>query len=202
MKAVYVYRLTSDTGLAPCVKNGLLTLACCKGGQIRGEKVISTGLRYRIGTKRKQDGVDYSADDVYILGIFQDKMLYIAKVDNVITMEEYYNGTSKGRTDDIYSINNGKLERNKWLQKEEVHTEPGRIMRDLAGKYVLLSKDFVYLGKDAVDVRLLKKYIPRYQETKFYKNKDAEIIISECLKCDDGKSHMPTTPFRKSGGCR
>lgn len=86
MKAVYVYRLTSDTGLAPCVKNGLLTLACCKGGQIRGEKVISTGLRYRIGTKRKQDGVDYSADDVYILGIFQDKMLYIAKVDNVITM--------------------------------------------------------------------------------------------------------------------
>lgn len=161
MKAVYVYRLTSDTGLAPCVKNGLLTLACCKGGQIRGEKVISTGLRYRIGTKRKQDGVDYSADDVYILGIFQDKMLYIAKVDNVITMEEYYNGTSKGRTDDIYSINNGKLERNKWLQKEEVHTEPGRIMRDLAGKYVLLSKDFVYLGKDAVDVRLLEKYIPR-----------------------------------------
>ena len=34
MTYLYIYRLTSDTGLAPCVDNGLLSLACCKGGQI------------------------------------------------------------------------------------------------------------------------------------------------------------------------
>lgn len=33
MTYLKMYRLTSDTGLAPCAENGLLSLACCKGGQ-------------------------------------------------------------------------------------------------------------------------------------------------------------------------
>ena len=45
MTHVYVYRLTSDTGLAPCAENGLFSLAVCKGGQIRGQEIIHTGLR-------------------------------------------------------------------------------------------------------------------------------------------------------------
>ena len=48
MTYLYIYRLTSDTGLAPCVDNGLLSLACCKGGQIRNDKAIHAGLRYRM----------------------------------------------------------------------------------------------------------------------------------------------------------
>ena len=48
MTYLYIYRLTSDTGLAPCVDNGLLSLACCKGGQIRNGKAIHAGLRYRM----------------------------------------------------------------------------------------------------------------------------------------------------------
>lgn len=34
-KVIYAYRLVDDTGFAPCVDNGLLSLACCKGGQVR-----------------------------------------------------------------------------------------------------------------------------------------------------------------------
>lgn len=44
-KIVFTYRLTNDTGFAPCVDNGLLTLACCKGGT----KTVKRGLRYFIG---------------------------------------------------------------------------------------------------------------------------------------------------------
>ena len=35
MTGLYIYRLTDDSGFAPCVENGLLSLVCCKGGPIR-----------------------------------------------------------------------------------------------------------------------------------------------------------------------
>ena len=73
MTYLYIYRLTSDTGLAPCVHNSLLSLACCKGGQIRNGKPIHTGLRYRIGSKH--DGADYNNDKVYLLGTHNNKFL-------------------------------------------------------------------------------------------------------------------------------
>ena len=63
MTKLFIYRMTSDKGLAPCVDNGLLSLACCKGGQVRNGKPIKTGLRYRIGSKRESD---YEKDDVHI----------------------------------------------------------------------------------------------------------------------------------------
>lgn len=44
-KIIFTYRLTHDTGFAPCVDNGLLTLACCKGGT----ETVKRGLRYFIG---------------------------------------------------------------------------------------------------------------------------------------------------------
>ncbi len=69
MTYLFMYRLAVDTGLAPCVDNGLLSLACCKGGQIRNGKPINTGLRYRIGNKNE---CDYTKDDVYILGTYKN----------------------------------------------------------------------------------------------------------------------------------
>lgn len=199
MAWVYVYRMTSDTGLAPCVEKGLLSLACCKGGQMRGEKIIHTGLRYRIGAKKD---ADYETDNVYLLGIHKDKMVYFAKVTSVVMMEEYYNGISKGRTDDIYSVKAGKLIRNNHLRDKEVHTEDDRIKRDIAGRYVLLSDDYIYLGRDAVYIDALKKYIPKFQETKKYTGNEAEEIITECFKRRDNKKHIPMEPFVAKGGCK
>ena len=198
MATLYMYRMTDDSGLAPCVENGLLSLACCKGGQIRNGKVVNTGLRHLVG-KRYFKG---QKDDVYIVGTYQDKLLYCARVTDVITMGEYYSGMSKGRTDDIYCIKNGKLERNNHLYKERVHIEDYRVIKDLAGLYVLLSDDYIYLGRDAVHVDVLDEYNPKYQETKTYTGEKAEKIISACLKQRDEKNHAPTKPFPKKGGCR
>ena len=36
-KIIFTYRLTHDTGFAPCVDGGLLSLACCKGGAPTGK---------------------------------------------------------------------------------------------------------------------------------------------------------------------
>ncbi len=199
MTHLFIYRMTSDTGFAPCVDNGLLTLACCKGGQIRAGKIIHTGLRYRIGARC---GVDYTTENVYVLGTYENKFLYLARVKNVITMEEYYSGVSTGRTDDIYSMKDGILVRNDKLYKEEVHIEDGRIIRDLAGKYVLVSDDYIYLGRDAVFIDLIAKKNARFQETKSYHGESAEGIIEECLKYRDGRQHEPIAPYNKRGCCR
>ncbi len=193
---VYIYRLTSDTGLAPCVDNGLFSLAVCKGGQLRNGKPVNTGLRWRIGSEN-----EYSTRPVFILGTYKDRLLYLAKVTKVVTMKDYFSGMSVGRTDDIYSYKDGVLERNQHLRKQEIHTETGRIIRDLAGEYVILSDDFVYLGRDAVYVDEIKEFFPEFQETKTYTGDIAAEIITVCEKYGDKKRHLPHEPLiPKCGG--
>ncbi|WP_155243702.1 hypothetical protein [Butyrivibrio fibrisolvens] len=200
MTCLFIYRMTSDTGFAPCAENGLLSLACCKGGQIRGEKTINTGLRYRIGAKK--NSIDYAKDDVYIMGTYKNKMLYLAKVTSVVTMEQYYSGMSKGRTDDIFSLKDGKIIRNDWLKEYDVHTDPGRVLRDLAGKYVILSDDYIYLGEDAVYIESVVKNNAKFQETKLYVDETAKKIISDCENYRDNNTHIPNEPYIKHGGCK
>lgn len=199
MTSVYVYRLTADTGLAPCVKDGLLSLAVCKGGQMRGDKIVNTGLRYWVGSKK---AADFSKEKVYIIGTYKNKLLYLARVTNVIPMIEYFDGRSKGRTDDIYSVVKKKIVRNKNLRKENIHTEADRIAKDFAGEYVLLSDDYIYLGCDAVQDELIARYNARFQETKKYTGRVAERLVKECQKYADGKKHVPHSPFTKIGGCK
>ncbi len=199
MTYLYVYRLTSDTGLAPCVDNGLLSLAVCKGGKMRGDKIIHTGLRHRIGVKRD---ADYEKDKVYILGTYENNVLYLARVTNVVTMTDYFSKMSKGRIDDIYDVVKGDLVRNKNLRKEDVHTEPTRRIKDFAGEFVILSDDFTYLGRDAVFSPLVDQYNARFQETKLYSGAIAEKIVKECKKLSDGGKHMPHKPYGKNGGCK
>lgn len=195
MTHLYMYRLTSDTGLAPCVQDNLLTLSVCKGGKIRDGKEIHTGLRYEIGSRF---GSDYKDDEVYILGIYKNKLLYLARVTEVLTMKEYFGKKSKGRTDDLYTLRNGKLLRNKQLFKEGIHTDE-QCRRDIAGEFVLLSKYYTYLGRDAKEVALVTQYGPKFRETKHYIGKDADRIIKACQKVADREEHLPNSPFKK--GC-
>ena len=87
------------------------------------------------------------------------------------------------------------------LQKEEVHTDPGQNIRDIAGEYTLLSNDFIYLGRDAVDIDIVSEKNALTRETKYYKGEEAERIIQACISCKDGKVHLPHEPFAKGGGC-
>ena len=193
---LYIYRLTSDTGLAPCVDNGLFSLAVCKGGQIRKGVPCNTGLRHLIGSRG-----EYKLGKVYILGTFHDKFLYLARVTDVVTMDEYFNGMSKGRTDDIYDFVKEKLVRNNHFKKEKIHTEHDRIIKDIAGQYVVLSNDYIYLGEDAIYIEIVKKYNAKFQETKTYTGDVAERIIKECMKYKDKKKHKSHEPLSsKCGG--
>lgn len=199
MTYLYMYRLTSDTGLAPCVDNGLLSLAVCKGGQIRNGRPCHTGLRYRIGSNK--DGFDLKNDKVYVLGTYKSKFLYLARITEIKTMLEYFANMAKGRTDHIYNVKKGELVRNNNLRKQKVHLESEKHIRDLAGKFILLSDEFVYLGKDAVSVELVSIYGARFRETKFYKGQTADDIIEACLAYSDNKKHTPNNPFKTNCGC-
>lgn len=192
---LYIYRLTSDTGMAPCVDNALFSLAVCKGGQIRKGVPCNTGLRHFIGSRE-----EYKSGNIYVLGTFHDRFLYLARVTDVVSMDEYYNGMSKGRTDDIYDFVKGKLVRNNHFKKEKIHTEQDRIIKDIAGQYVILSDDFIYLGEDAVYIDIVKKYNARFQETKTYTGDVAEQIIKECKKYKDKKKHKPHEPLSSKCG--
>ena len=197
MTYVYMYNLVVDTGLAPCVENGLLSLACCKGGT---KDEIKTGIRYWIGEKR--DG-DYKKDKIYVVGMCDGKFLYIARITDVVPMIDYYadNSCHKGRNDDIYDVKNGKLIRNNRHTKDKVHTDNDQQIRDKTGIYVLLSNDFIYLGKDALADKYIKSKAPITRETKQYSSEDGDTageIIKTCWKYNDGKEHKPTSPI---GGC-
>lgn len=186
---LYIYRMTTDSGVAPCVGNGMLSLAVCKGGQIRKGVPCNTGLRHLIGRLG-----EYTSRKVYVLGTYHDRFLYLARVTKVKAMEEYFNGISEGRMDDIYDLKKGKLVRNNHLKKQGVHTEPDRIVKDIAGQYVLLSDDYIYLGKDAVYIDVVKEYNAKFQETKTYTGKVADRIIKECRKHKDKSEHEPNEP--------
>ena len=153
-KIVFTYRVTHDTGFAPCVDNGILTLACCKGGT----ETVQRGLRYFVGRffeENLQENVG-----VYVSGIYDNKLLYIAKIDKAITMKEYFNNKKyKNRLDQIYRLNGEVLERDPNRLKG-VHDNEHSNKCDINGKYVLISENFVYLGKDAikVDEDILKFY--------------------------------------------
>ena len=192
MTYLYIYRLSTDKGLAPCVQDGLLSLACCKGGRCNG---VSTGIRYWIGSKL--DGTDYSVDDIYLLGLYRSKFLYLAKVTDVVTMTEYYQKMSKDRADDIYSLENGQLIRNNKLRKEGIHLNKDDNTRDILGKYVLLSNDYIYLGKDAVKIDIALKNAPGSRGQRLIQGDIAKEIIKECLKYRDGKEHLPNEPLKK-----
>lgn len=196
MTRLFMYRLSDDTGLAPCVQDGLLSLAVCKGGQIRNGKSINTGLRYWIGSRFT---TDYKKDKVYILGTYHNKFLFIANITEVMTMEDYYHGKSKNRLDNLYSLNEGSLHRNRFLFKEGIHTQE-QVLRDIAGKYVLLSDKYIYLGRDAIANYLINKYGAKTRETKEYTGKIAEKIINECEQYRDYKVHFPHNPLSNCCG--
>jgi len=194
---IYAYRLTDDTGCAPCIfdlngkHTGVLTLACCKGGRINNEgkaneKEIFTGLRHSIG-KDYKDAIKHGKTIVYLLGIYKNKLLYFAQVTEVITMAEYFAPNSKyrNRLDCIYDWLNDKFSRNDNNPKFHPKNDTGRHRRDWLGNYVLISNLFAYFGKksSAIPQNLLA-ILPKGQDCKNYAGDSSEgkLIMDEVSK--------------------
>jgi len=154
---IYAYRLTSDTGFAPCIfdrdrkSTELLTLACCM------EK-----LRHTIG-KHYASEVDAGQARIYVMGTYNDRLLYFAKITKIVSMKDYFaeNSPYKNRLDNIYDVlSDGSLTRN--ANPIKVHCETEELESDSSGKFVLISDCFAYWGVESKEIpQNLQKILPR-----------------------------------------
>lgn len=182
-KLLYAYSVPHDSGNAPCVFNNnekptkLLTLSCCKGGKFYKNKPNRFGgLRYHIGNLYMQCNNEY---DFYILGMYKNEFLYFCRITDVKEMEDYYSqNIYKDRKDFIYTYdmylsynkqfgvnyiphlvrnNNNPL----FHPKEIKGSFNKQLVKDLIGKYVLLSDKFVYFGDKSPQIDFLKTYLTK-----------------------------------------
>ena len=130
---IYVYKMTTDNGGAPCVRNALLSLAICKPDIRRMAKTGS--IIFGFG------GKDYD-----------ERLLYVARVTDKSPTGSYYRDSRYSkRPDCIYEL--GKDGKTPELRKAaKYHTKSDERKRDVGIAFekadVLLSDDFRYFGRD------------------------------------------------------
>jgi len=129
----FVYKMTNDSGAAPCVEGRVLSLAICKP-QIRKSARVGDII---FGFAAKSLHPD-------------NRLIYVAKVTEVVPDGRYYKDQRfKGRKDRIYAYRDGGyVRRNNAL----FHARPEDLVHDLgagpghAAAVVLLSGEFRYFG--------------------------------------------------------
>jgi hypothetical protein len=134
---IYLYKMTADTGGAPCVANGLLSLAICKP-KIR-QRASKGDLIFGFAAKSM-------ARD--------NRLIYAARVTKKLSGGTYYKTKRfAGRSDCIYDWRAGRFN---W-KSGSLHHGPRHLTHDIGDHPdyrradVLLSSDFRYFGKDGRD---------------------------------------------------
>lgn len=124
---IYVYKMVTDNGGAPCVSNGVLSLAICKP-MIRKMAEVDS-LIFGFGGKN-----------------YEQRLIYIAFVTDKLR-GDYYRKYSK-RHDCIYREANGEAH---IRSDARYHSSGDQLQHDVGSTFeradVLFSKDFRYLGK-------------------------------------------------------
>jgi hypothetical protein len=132
MKAnIYVYKMVTDNGGAPCVWRGLLSLAICKP-KIR-RSAGKHDVVFGFGGKR-----------------YNERLIYIAKVTDKESNGRYYRKSEYSRRPDcIYKSVGGRARRK---GRARYHNASDQRKRDVGIRFqradVILSKDFRYFGKN------------------------------------------------------
>ncbi|GAB3727091.1 hypothetical protein GCM10028862_03190 [Luteimonas pelagia] len=194
---IYVYKLTSDNGGAPCIHKDKLSLAICKP-------------KIRTSAQTGDWILGFGGKSVAEL---KNKLIYIARVSSVIKDGEYYRDERYAdRPDCIYEERAGRFA---YRHGKKFHSEED-IAHDIgeAPEYdravTLLSDTFVYLGGEADEssiaaVRDIYESLPR----DYRKNHDPQVrerlesyIVAMLLAGDGGSSAQPThqDTKRKCGG--
>lgn len=135
LSKIYVYKLVADNGGAPCVRQGLLSLALCKP-QIRKsakEKDVVFGF----------GGKDYG-----------ERLIYIAEITRKPNVGEYYRQVRfSARPDCMYYESPEGTPQRKSAAK--YHKDTDERKRDVGMKfenaYVLLSENFRYFAVKGTD---------------------------------------------------
>ena len=131
---IYVYKLMTDNGGAPCVWHGLLSLAICKPKIRKVAKIES--LIFAFGAKH-----------------YDERLIYAAKVTEKLEFGDYYRKPKYAkRPDCIYRDILGQPQRK---QNARYHNQSDERKKDVGLNFqnasVLLSEDFRYFGKNGTD---------------------------------------------------
>lgn len=137
MKRIYFYKLTTDNGGAPHVRDGVLSLAICKPA-IRSTAKLGDMI------------LGFAANSMNA----NNRLIFVAQVSEKLDGDDYYTATHAQRGDCIYERRDGHfVRRNDALY----HDRPGDLAHDL-GEYptypranVLLSNRFRYFGASGSD---------------------------------------------------
>lgn len=173
------YKMDHDYGFAPNPFHGVLSLATCKGSQLRNNGNLEIG-DWVIGLGSVAMGN---------LG----KIIYAMQVEEKITFDQYWedprfhnkkpviNGTLvQMYGDNVYHTVDGKV-----VQEHCAHSLKGggvnkdHLQRDSDGKYVLLSRRFYYFGDHCPEVPKEFSYIlNNSRSTKFWDLHDDDVKIN------------------------
>ena len=131
---IYVYKVVADIGGAPSVSNNLLSLAICKP-KIR--KTAGKGS-FIFGFGGKE---------------YEERLIYVARVTARLEGDGYYRRREYARRPDcIYRVENGRPVRK---ASAKYHFDSDHRKKDVGfhfeRAFVLLSKDFRYLGRKGTD---------------------------------------------------
>ena len=139
MGKIYYYKLTCDNNGAPCIQDGMLSLAICKP-MIRSSAEVGDWI------------FGFAANSLNNT----NPLIYVAKVTEKKEGKDYYSSKEFSKREDcVYSFENGKF----FWRPGSLHHSESNLEQDL-GRYpdysrshVILSRnnDFRYFGKKATD---------------------------------------------------
>ena len=179
---LYCYKMTHDTGFAPNVDYGVLTLATCKP---RIRKCTREGYWISGWTSNKVQG----KQEKYYFTDKDQRLIYIAKVSKVIGIAEYWSQYPEKRPkrlkdntydkgDNIYEPDSKYPEGFKQLENGGGHNS-NNIKRDLSGLNVLICEEYYYFGVENA-VKIEKDFVVhRWNKLDMLK---AQFIIDQAKK--------------------
>ena len=146
----FSYKIEHDYGLAPNPFHGYCTLAVCKS-QIRANKNLEIG-DWIIGVGSQALG-NYGS------------VIFAMYLEEKLTFNEYWNDERfankkpvvNGSLVQMYGDNFYHKENGKWIQEDSAHSKNNGINkdhleRDIGGKYVLISKNYYYFGRNSLKI--------------------------------------------------
>jgi hypothetical protein len=149
---LFSYKLEHDSGFAPNPFGGVLTLATCKPC-IRKSKKIGDWIAGF--TSKKLNGAEVGSE----------KLIYLMRVTTKISIGDYFNDPKyKDKIpnknskkcwvgDNIYrpKISMPSSYRDYELIQNSSHDDSD-IKKDISGQYVLISNEFYYFGRNALEI--------------------------------------------------
>lgn len=147
MNNLYAYKMTWATGFAPNPEMGVLSLATCKPVIRRCAQVGDWLSGWTAREVHLRDGKK--------MAFPRQKLIYLAKVAEKITMAEYWERYPEKRPDSCHWGDNiyrplveGAVNPADFEQVANADHREGDVAHDLSGKNVLICREFYYFGAE------------------------------------------------------